>query len=68
MLGEGALLSPSCAGTVLPVRYWGSSRGMILIAFGVGLLVARFFPAQFLLAVLAALLVMFGVALCRNFC
>ena len=27
---------------------------MILIAFGVGLLVARFFPAQFLLAVLAA--------------
>ena len=40
---------------------------MILIAFGVGLLVARFFPAQFLLAVLAALLVMFGVALCRNF-
>ncbi|MDU5425017.1 MAG: hypothetical protein ACLTN1_06000 [Acutalibacteraceae bacterium] len=41
---------------------------MILIAFGVGLLVARFFPAQFLLAVLAALLVMFGVALCRNFC
>ena len=68
MLGEGALLSPSCAGTVLPVRYRGSSRGMILIAFGVGLLVARFFPAQFLLAVLAALLVMFGVALCRNFC
>jgi uncharacterized membrane protein len=41
---------------------------MILIAFGAGLLVARFFPAQFLLAVLAALLVLFGVALCRNFC
>lgn len=50
------------------MRYRGNSRGMILIAFGAGLLVARFFPAQFLLAALAALLVLFGVALCRNFC
>ena len=68
MLGEGALLSPSCAGTVLPVRYRGISRGMIWIAGGVGGVVARVFAGRFLLAGVAALGVMFGVALCRNFC
>ena len=67
MLG-GMKFPSSCAGAVLPVRHRGSSRGMILIAFGVGLLVARFFPAQFLLAVLAVLLVLFGVTLGRNLC
>lgn len=41
------------------------NRGLICAAFGTGLLVASCFPYSIVVIVIAALLVVMGVALCR---
>lgn len=40
--------------------------GIILVSFGIGLFIACCFPSSFLVAVIALVIILIGIAICRN--
>lgn len=39
--------------------------GVILVSFGIGLFIACCFPSSFLVAVIAAAIILIGIAICK---